>query len=283
MLSVPARGGDSARGASRSPSCSGSWEPALPLRRAARLGGPERRHPLRPGRRSGSGGPKTWLRALWEGWWWPGAGQSSRHRLPPDPGRREPRLRAGDEAAAPRPRSPRSSLGRTFPQSPSLAPPLRSGAPPCRGPRRPCTPASSGFARSCPGSQVSRAARCARKKLCRTRSRPQASPRGLGGRRCLRVESAFRAPPGGRAAGVRPGGGFGTACATPRAAPRGCRRPPVPSGLRRSLPFLCKQPCPSPDPARGRPRPVRGEGRRWPCVGAGSLHSLAQSGPCGGR
>lgn len=46
-----------------------------------------------------------------------------------------------------------------------------------------------------------------------------------------------------------------------------------PPGPRRSLPRLCKQPCPSAD--RARVRPLRAEGR-----GRGSA-LLAQSGPCG--
>ncbi|XP_068401761.1 basic proline-rich protein-like [Eschrichtius robustus] len=83
-----------------------------------------------PGSRR-SGGPGTRRQALREGWWRRGAGQRSRPRLPPGRGPRPP-------APAPRPHAA-----------------AEPGAPPCRGPPRPCTPASSGSARSCPGSQVS--------------------------------------------------------------------------------------------------------------------------------
>lgn len=86
-----------------------------------------------------SGGPGTRRRGLREGWWRRGAGQSSRPRLPSGRGPRP-------SAPAPRPHAPAESAARAA---------AEPGAPPCRGPPRSCSPASSGFARSCPGSQVS--------------------------------------------------------------------------------------------------------------------------------
>lgn len=126
---------------------------------------PARAVPSRNTRASGpaiqdSGGRETRWRALREGWWRPGAGQRSRPRLPPGRGRREPELRAGHEAAAPGLRPPRPGPSRATPRpcTPSPAQPLRPGAPPCRGPRRPFTPAFSGSARWCSRSQGSTSA-----------------------------------------------------------------------------------------------------------------------------
>lgn len=68
-----------------------------------------------------------------------------------------------------------------------------------------------------------------------------------------------------------------------RAPPRaifGRRSPP---GLRRSLPFLGKQPCPTADPVRVRPRPVRGEGRSRPEFGPGLCTPWHKAALVGGR
>lgn len=108
-----------------------------------------------------SGGPGTRRRGLREGWWRRGAGQSSRPRLPSGRGPRP-------SAPAPRPQAPAESAARAA---------AEPGAPPCRGPPRSCSPASSGFARSCPSSQVSHAARCAERNFVA----PRAARRRLGG------------------------------------------------------------------------------------------------------
>lgn len=81
----------------------------------------------------------------------------------------------------------------------------------------------------------------------------------------------------------RPGGGLSDCVRHP------ARGPPQPrwavvgpwSPPGRGGAFLCKQPCPSADLARERPRPVRREGRYQPRVGIRALQLPAQSGPCG--
>lgn len=135
-------------------------------------------------------------------------------------------------------------------------------------------PACSGSARSCPASQVSRAAGGA-EKLCPARSRPQAAWRAGPGAPSA-GENVFSAPQVGESRGTTRWGAREVRApprAQPAAAPARCRRPSVSPGPRRSLPFLCKQSCPAADrpacaraqcPGRAAASPARGPGRRTP-------------------
>jgi hypothetical protein len=158
---------------------------------------------------SGGGGCGPGAR-LREGWWLLGSSQHSRYRLRPGRGRRESELRAGHAATAPSPQPPRPG-------------PRRARRPPCRGRPRPCTPASSGSARSCRASQVSRAASGAQRNLvAHAAAGAAAGGVACGGGRLGTLQVASRRGPAAA-------GHFRSACATASPPPAGLSRSPVPS------------------------------------------------------